>query len=104
MKNPTCSVPQLAYDEGERTPMLLHCGHGFCRDCLTNLFAASFDHSLSSLRCCHPITIGNSVETLKNNFLVLSLIHDNRDFSDEEDRPWKRRCRWVQDGILRDSR
>ncbi|KAL4204282.1 hypothetical protein AMTRI_Chr01g131350 [Amborella trichopoda] len=76
MKNPTCSVPQLAYDEGERTPMLLHCGHGFCRD----------------------------FETLKNNFLVLSLIHDNRDFSDEEDRPWKRRCRWVQDGILRDSR
>ncbi|KAL4203568.1 hypothetical protein AMTRI_Chr01g104540 [Amborella trichopoda] len=85
MKNPTCSVCQMAYDEGERTPMLLHCGHGFCRDCLTRLFAASSDHSLSCPRCRHPTTVGNSVETLKKNFPVLSLIHDGHDFSDEED-------------------
>ncbi|ERM98356.1 hypothetical protein AMTR_s01384p00009170, partial [Amborella trichopoda] len=85
MKNPTCSVCQLAYNEGERTPMLLHCGQGFCQDCLTRLFAASSDHSLSCPWCRHPTTVGNSVETLKKNFLVLSLIHDGHNFSDEED-------------------
>ncbi|KAL4194756.1 hypothetical protein AMTRI_Chr05g61100 [Amborella trichopoda] len=85
MKNPTCSVCQLTYYEGEHTPMLFHCGHGFCRDCLTRLFAASSDHSLSCPGCRHPTTVGNSVETLKRNFSVHSLIHDDDDFSDEED-------------------
>ncbi|KAL4189243.1 hypothetical protein AMTRI_Chr08g164530 [Amborella trichopoda] len=46
MKNPTCSVCQLAYDKGEHTLMLLHCGHACRRDCLMRLFAASSDHSL----------------------------------------------------------
>ncbi|KAL4184638.1 hypothetical protein AMTRI_Chr10g2090 [Amborella trichopoda] len=53
-------MSQLAHDEGECTPMLLHHGHGFCRACLT-------------------------FEILKKNFHVLSLIHDGHDFSDEED-------------------
>ncbi|KAL4202053.1 hypothetical protein AMTRI_Chr02g261830 [Amborella trichopoda] len=65
--------------------MLLHCGHGLCWDCLTRVFAASSDHSLSCPRCRHPTTVGNSVETLKKNFPFLSLIHDGDDFSDEED-------------------
>ncbi|KAL4179945.1 hypothetical protein AMTRI_Chr13g89740 [Amborella trichopoda] len=85
MKSPTCLVYQLAYNEGKRIPMFLHCRYGFCWDCLMRLFAASSNHSLSYLWCRHPTTVGNSVEILKTNFHVLSLIHDGDDFFDEED-------------------
>ncbi|KAL4187646.1 hypothetical protein AMTRI_Chr09g20060 [Amborella trichopoda] len=70
MKNPTCSVCQLAW-------------------LLPGLLDAPLCCLLWPLSvrpwCCHPTTVGNSVETLKKNFLVLSLIHDGYNFSYEED-------------------
>ncbi|XP_058077369.1 E3 ubiquitin-protein ligase KEG [Magnolia sinica] len=90
MKVPCCSVCQMRYDEEERVPLLLQCGHGFCKDCLSRMFSASPDTTLSCPRCRHISTVGNSVQALRKNFAVLSLIHPSSpssfdcDFTDDE--------------------
>ncbi|MQL83048.1 hypothetical protein Taro_015527, partial [Colocasia esculenta] len=92
MRVPCCSVCHGRYDEGERTPLLLHCGHGFCRACLSRMFAASPDTTLPCPRCRHPTVVGNSVLALRKNFPVLSLLASSPsspsfecDFTDDED-------------------
>lgn len=85
-KIPCCSVCQMNYDDGARAPMLLQCGHGFCRDCLSQMFAAAAEDSLSCPRCRHPSRVGNSVDALRKNFAVLSLVHQSEfDCSDDDD-------------------
>lgn len=74
MKLPCCSVCHSRYDETERTPLLLHCGHGFCKACLSKMFSASPDTTLSCPRCRHPTNVGNSIHSLKKNFPILSLL------------------------------
>lgn len=75
MKIPCCSVCQTRYNEEERVPLLLQCGHGFCRECLSRMFSASPDATLTCPRCRHVSTVGNSVQALRKNYAVLSLIH-----------------------------
>ncbi|KAL3829814.1 hypothetical protein ACJIZ3_018616 [Penstemon smallii] len=60
MRVTCCSVCENKYNEEDRCPLLLQCGHGFCRDCLSKMFAASPDSSLSCPRCRHVSTVGNS--------------------------------------------
>ncbi|XP_008783270.2 E3 ubiquitin-protein ligase KEG-like [Phoenix dactylifera] len=89
MKVPCCSVCHSRYDEEERVPLLLHCGHGFCKACLSRMFAASTDTSLSCPRCRHPTVVGNSVHALRKNFPILSLLTSSPsfdcDFTDDGD-------------------
>lgn len=75
MKVPCCSVCQTRYNEEERVPLLLQCGHGFCKECLSRMFSASLDTSLSCPRCRHVSVVGNSVQALRKNYAVLALIH-----------------------------
>lgn len=87
MRVPCCSVCQNRYDEEERCPLLLQCGHGFCRECLSRMFSASPDTSLSCPRCRHVSLVGNSVTALKKNYAILALIRDSssRYSSDDEE-------------------
>nr|GMC84601.1 E3 ubiquitin-protein ligase KEG [Ipomoea batatas] len=87
MKIPSCSVCQNSYNEEERCPLLLQCGHGYCRECLSRLFSASLDTNLSCPRCRHVSLVGNSVTALKKNYAILALIRDSsaRDSSDDEE-------------------
>ena len=82
----------MRYDEGEHIPLLLHCGHGFCKYCLSKMFLASINTSLACPRCRHPTVVGNSVLALRKNFPVLSLLSSSPsspsfeyDLTDEED-------------------
>eukprot|EP00850_Spirogloea_muscicola_P008200 SM000043S15828 [mRNA] locus=s43:431291:439771:+ [translate_table: standard] len=74
MKHPTCTICQLVYDDEARAPLMLACGHSFCKACLAQLFAASKDHTLPCPRCRHTSAVGNSVEALRKNFGVLALL------------------------------
>lgn len=89
MRLPCCSVCQNRYNEEERCPLLLQCGHGFCKECLSRMFSASPDTSLSCPRCRHVSTVGNSVSALKKNYAILALINDsasaNNYFSEEDE-------------------
>ncbi|KAL5170081.1 E3 ubiquitin-protein ligase KEG [Glycine soja] len=75
MKIPCCSVCQTRYNEEERVPLLLQCGHGFCRECLSRMFSASSDATLACPRCRHVSTVGNSVQALRKNYAVLALLN-----------------------------
>ncbi|KAJ6307438.1 hypothetical protein OIU76_017265 [Salix suchowensis] len=77
MKVPCCSVCQTRYNEEDRVPLLLQCGHGFCKDCLSRMFSASTDTTLVCPRCRHVSVVGNSVAALKKNFAVLALLHSS---------------------------
>ncbi|KAI3834892.1 hypothetical protein MKW98_016005 [Papaver atlanticum] len=81
MKVPYCSVCQNRYNEDNRVPLLLQCGHGFCKDCLSKMFSASPDTNLSCPRCRHISCVGNSVNALRKNFAVLALIHSSTNSS-----------------------
>ncbi|BBN00251.1 E3 ubiquitin-protein ligase KEG [Marchantia polymorpha subsp. ruderalis] len=74
MKLPACSVCQMNYNEEDRVPMMLQCGHSFCKECLAHMFAVCTDHTLLCPRCRQPSKVGNSVEALRKNFGMLSLI------------------------------
>lgn len=93
MKIPCCSVCQTRYNEEERVPLLLQCGHGFCKDCLSRMFSASTDTTLSCPRCRHLSVVGNSVTALRKNYAILALVHSSTnnsssfdcDFTDDDD-------------------
>ncbi|KAK1318887.1 E3 ubiquitin-protein ligase KEG [Acorus calamus] len=90
MKGPCCTVCHMKHDEGERTPHLLHCGHGFCRDCLSRMLASSPNpSSIACPRCRHPSPVGNSVHSLPKNYPLLSLLsllsHSSPSSSDDDD-------------------
>ncbi|KAE9621535.1 hypothetical protein Lal_00033022 [Lupinus albus] len=92
MKIPCCSVCQTRYNENEQVPLLLQCGHGFCKDCLSRMFSSSSDSTLTCPRCRHVSTVGNSVQALRKNFAVLALIHSaanaaslDCDYTDDEE-------------------
>ncbi|XP_024021150.1 E3 ubiquitin-protein ligase KEG [Morus notabilis] len=74
MKVPCCSVCQTRYNEEERVPLLLQCGHGFCKECLSKMFSASPDTTLPCPRCRHVSLVGNSVHALRKNYAILALI------------------------------
>ncbi|CAN6992623.1 unnamed protein product [Brassica oleracea var. botrytis] len=50
---PCCSVCHTRYNEDERVPLMLQCGHGFCKDCLTKMFTSSHDTTLTCPTCSH---------------------------------------------------
>ncbi|KAE8714739.1 E3 ubiquitin-protein ligase KEG [Hibiscus syriacus] len=77
MKVPCCSVCQTRYNEEERVPLLLQCGHGFCKECLSRMFSASSDTYLPCPRCRHVSLVGNSVLALKKNYGILALLNSN---------------------------
>lgn len=88
MKIPCCTVCQTRYNEEDRCPLLLQCGHGFCKECLSRMFSSSSsDTSLSCPRCRHVSVVGNSVHALRKNYAILGLLSSasNGDFTDEED-------------------
>ncbi|KAK4746227.1 hypothetical protein SAY87_012539 [Trapa incisa] len=91
MKVPCCLVCQTRYNEDERVPLLLQCGHGFCRECLSRMFSASIDTSLACPRCRHISIVGNSIHALRKNYSVLALINSNSsanfdvDFTDDDE-------------------
>ncbi|KAF3945757.1 hypothetical protein CMV_027899, partial [Castanea mollissima] len=96
MKVPCCSVCQTRYNEEERVPLLLQCGHGFCKECLSKMFLACPDTTLPCPRCRHVSVVGNSVQALKKNYAVLALLGSSGpipssaanldcDYTDDED-------------------
>ncbi|XP_047095447.1 E3 ubiquitin-protein ligase KEG-like [Lolium rigidum] len=77
MRRPCCSLCTTCYDEDEHAPLLLHCGHGFCRACLARVLATSPGAAaIACPRCRHHTAVGNSVSALRKNYPILSLLSD----------------------------
>ncbi|KGN48095.1 E3 ubiquitin-protein ligase KEG [Cucumis sativus] len=72
---PSCSICRIHFDEDSRSPLLLQCGHTFCKHCLSQIIApTSPKPSLTCPKCRHVSTIGNSVLSLPKNFAILPMI------------------------------
>ncbi|KAJ0693318.1 putative protein kinase TKL-Pl-1 family transcription factor C2H2 family [Helianthus annuus] len=104
MKIPCCTVCETKYNEDDRCPLLLDCGHGFCKHCLSRMLSSSSsDHSLSCPRCRHVSLVGNSLHLLRKNYTVLAIIsssanrystdNDTDDDDDDDDRLTDRESR-----------
>ncbi|CAL5428157.1 unnamed protein product [Camellia sinensis] len=83
----SCSICQANYDDEQRPPLTLQCGHSFCKECLARIFSASPSTSLSCPECRRVSAVGNSVSALPKNFSVLALLQSNSStqFSDTDD-------------------
>ncbi|KAG6629825.1 E3 ubiquitin-protein ligase KEG-like [Carya illinoinensis] len=93
---PSCLICQTPYDEDSHAPLLLQCGHCFCKICLSRIVPPSSSSSSSSYsappkptllcpKCRHPSTVGNSVLSLPKNYSLFPILSDEDDLSEEED-------------------
>ncbi|CAK7330657.1 unnamed protein product [Dovyalis caffra] len=76
---PKCPICQTVYNDHSHTPLLLHCGHSFCINCLSRLLLSSSPKlsqkpSLTCPKCRHVSPLGNSLLSLPKNFSLLSSI------------------------------
>ncbi|XP_057479281.1 E3 ubiquitin-protein ligase KEG-like [Actinidia eriantha] len=84
----TCSICHANYDDDQSAPLMLQCGHCFCKQCLLRIFSASPSTALPCPECRRVSVVGNSVSALPKNFPLLSLLplpHSNRDAVDTDD-------------------
>jgi hypothetical protein len=69
-----CSVCFEEFDEALHLPRLLHCGHSFCTQCLTDL-PRTTPHTLSCPRCRAPTRLDVSgAQALPCNFDLLDVL------------------------------
>ncbi|XP_047316701.1 E3 ubiquitin-protein ligase KEG-like [Impatiens glandulifera] len=78
----SCSICQTNYDESQRVPLTLQCGHSFCKLCLSRLFSSTPSTAVSCPGCRHVSAVGNSISALPKNFPLLSLLRPNDTNSD----------------------
>ena len=68
-----CDICFEGYDRGERTPMILSCGHSLCNKCLNNLFQPQHGQiqcPFDKKKNRYP----GGIEEVGKNFSLLSLI------------------------------
>lgn len=86
---PSCSICHTPYDDDSHAPLLLQCGHSFCKHCLSHVFSSSSatpKHTLPCPKCRHVSTIGNSVLSLPKNYSLLPILSSSSDdVTDDED-------------------
>lgn len=81
----SCWICHANYDEDQRAPLILQCGHCFCKDCLIKIFTSSPPTTLPCPECRHVSLVGNSVSSLPKNFSLLTLLHSNPTAADVTD-------------------
>lgn len=85
MRIPSCTICQTQYNDDSHAPLLLQCGHCFCKHCLSHMFTASAPPrpTLSCPKCRHPSTLGNSVLSLPKNYSLLPILSSDDDDDDD---------------------
>lgn len=81
----SCWICHGNYDEDQKAPLVLQCGHCFCKDCLIRIFTSSSPPTaLPCPECRHVSSVGNSVSSLPKNFSLLPLLsHPSADVTAE---------------------
>nr|XP_023928189.1 E3 ubiquitin-protein ligase KEG-like [Quercus suber]POE91085.1 e3 ubiquitin-protein ligase keg [Quercus suber] len=82
---PSCTICQTQYNDDSHAPLLLQCGHCFCKHCLSHMFTASAPPrpTLSCPKCRHLSTLGNSVLSLPKNYSLLPILSSDDDDDDD---------------------
>ena len=72
-KGPKCSICYEDYNDKDKCPRFLGCGHTFCSRCLERLLAGN---TIDCPKCRKPGTVPSGVEGLLKNFALLDIVND----------------------------
>ena len=72
-KGPKCSICCEDYNDKDKCPRFLGCGHSFCSSCLERLLHGD---TIDCPTCRKPGTVPSGVEGLLKNFALLDIVND----------------------------
>ena len=80
-----CQLCNEEYDTDEKKPLILNCGHSFCKQCITNIITQK---TYSNLKC--PLDqkelYSNEISSYKINYSLLSIIIQYFSFMNRKNR------------------
>ena len=72
-KGPECSICLEGYNDKEKCPRMLRCGHSFCSRCLERLLRGN---TINCPKCRNPVAVPSGVHGLSKNFLLLDILNE----------------------------
>ena len=72
-KGPECSICFEHYNDENKCPRLLSCGHSFCQICLERLLHGN---TIDCPKCRNPVAVLSGVHDLSKNFALLDIVNE----------------------------
>ena len=72
-KGPECSICLEGYNDKEKCPRMLSCGHSFCSRCLERLLRGN---TIDCPKCRNPVAVPSGVHSLSKNFALLDIVNE----------------------------
>ena len=72
-KGPECSICFEHYNDEDKSPRLLSCGHSFCSRCLERLLRGN---TIDCPKCRNPVAVPSGVHGLLKNFALLDMVNE----------------------------
>ena len=72
-KGPECSICFEHYNDENKCPRLLTCGHSFCQICLERLLHGN---TIDCPKCRNPVAVPSGVHDLSKNFALLDIVNE----------------------------
>ena len=72
-KGPECSICFEGYNDKDKSPRLLSCGHSFCSRCLERLLRGN---TIDCPKCRNPVAVPSGVHGLLKNFALLDIVNE----------------------------
>ena len=72
-KGPECSICFERFNDENKCPRMLSCGHSFCSCCLERLLR---DNTIDCSQCRNPVVVPSGVHGLSKNFALLDIVNE----------------------------
>ena len=72
-KGPECSICLEGYNDENKCPRMLSCGHSFCSRCLERLLRGN---TIDCPKCRNPVAVPSGVHSLSKNFALLDIVNE----------------------------
>ena len=72
-KGPECSICFEGYNDENKCPRMLSCGHSFCSRCLERLLRGN---TIDCPKCRNPVAVPSGVRSLLKNFALLDIVNE----------------------------
>ena len=72
-KGPECSICFERFNDENKCPRLLSCGHSFCSCCLERLLRGN---TIDCPKCRNPVAVPSGVHGLLKNFALLDIVNE----------------------------
>ena len=72
-KGPECSICFERFNDENKCPRMLSCGHSFCSCCLERLLRGN---TIDCPKCRNPVVVPSGVDGLLKNFALLDIVNE----------------------------